>query len=65
MPDSDLLGAFEVHSPEGVGKALADGASAVALIKGRKPIDHLIEAYLRSCRFADCFAGHAECWSCN
>jgi hypothetical protein len=54
MPDSDLLGAFEVHSPEGIGKALADGASPVALIKGLKPIDQLIEAYLRSSRFADC-----------
>lgn len=54
MPDSDLLGAFEVHSSEGIEKALADGDSPVALIKGRKPIDHLIEAYLRSSRFADC-----------
>jgi hypothetical protein len=54
MPDSDLLGAFEVHSPEGIGKALADGVSPVALIQGRKPIDHLIETYLRSARFADC-----------
>jgi len=54
MPDSDLLGAFEVHSPEGIGKALADGTSPVAFIKGRKPVDHLIEAYLRSSRFADC-----------
>lgn len=54
MPDSDLLGAFEVHSPEGIGKALANGASPVALIEGRKPIDHLIESYLRSSRFADC-----------
>jgi hypothetical protein len=54
MLESDLLGAFEVHSPEGIGKALADGASPVALVKGRKPMDHLIEAYLRSSRFADC-----------
>lgn len=54
MPYSDLLAAFEVHSPEGIRKALADGVSPVALIQGRKPIDHLIEAYLRSSRFADC-----------
>jgi ankyrin repeat protein len=54
MPDSDLLVAFEVHSTQGIGKALADGVSPIALIKGRKPIDHLIEAYLRSSRFAGC-----------
>jgi hypothetical protein len=54
MPDSDLLGAFEVHSPEGIERVLADGVSPVAFIKGRKPIDHLVEAYLRSPRFADC-----------
>jgi hypothetical protein len=54
MPDSNLLEAFEVHSPELIERALADGASPVDPIKGRKPIDHLIEAYLRSPRFADC-----------
>jgi hypothetical protein len=54
MPDSNLFEAFEVHSPELIEKALADGASPVDPIKGRKPIDHLIEAYLRSSRFADC-----------
>jgi ankyrin repeat protein len=54
MSYSDLLEAFEVHSPEGIEKALAAGVSPVAPIKGRKPIDHLIEAYLRSSRFSDC-----------
>ena len=54
MPDSDLLGAFEVHSPQGIEKALADGVSPVTFIKGRRPIDHLVEGYLRSPRFADC-----------
>ena len=54
MSDADLLEAFEEHSPEGIEKALAGGVSPVVLIKGRKPIDHLIEAYLRSSRFADC-----------
>jgi hypothetical protein len=54
MGDSDLLGAFEVKSPEGIEKALADGVSPVDPIKGRKPIDHLIAGYLRSSRFADC-----------
>lgn len=54
MPESDLLEAFEVHSPEGIERALAAGVSPVDPIKGRKPVDHLIEAYLRSPRFADC-----------
>lgn len=54
MAESNLLEAFEVHSPKGIKKALADGVSPVEPIKGRKPIDHLIEAYLRSSRFADC-----------
>lgn len=54
MPESKLLEAFEVHSPEGIEEAIAAGVSPVVPIKGRKPIDHLVEAYLRSCRFADC-----------
>jgi hypothetical protein len=54
MPVSDLLGAFEVHSPDGIEKALARGVSPIDPINGRKPIEHLIETYLRSSRFADC-----------
>jgi ankyrin repeat protein len=54
MSDSDLLEAFEEHSPEGIEKALAAGVSPIVPIKSRKPIDHLIEAYLRSSRFPDC-----------
>jgi hypothetical protein len=54
MSDSDLLEAFEEHSPEQIEKALATGVSPTAPIKDRKPIDHLIEAYLRSSRFSDC-----------
>jgi len=54
MPASTLLEAFEMHSPEGIERALAQGASPVDPIKGQKPIDHLIQAYLRSSRFADC-----------
>jgi hypothetical protein len=52
--EADFLGAFEVHSPEGIRDALASGASATALIKGKTPIDCLIEGYLRSPRFAAC-----------
>jgi hypothetical protein len=54
MPIFELLGAFEVHSAEGIREALAHGISPLAPINGRKPIDHLIGAYLRSSRFADC-----------
>src|SRR5678815_4586026 len=52
--ESDYLGAFEEHAPEDVRRALAAGASATQPIKGKKPIDCLIEGYLRSPRFADC-----------
>ena len=65
MPNSELLGAFEVHSAEGIREALATGVRPLAPINGRKPIDHLIEAYLRSSRFADCLQSHAGCWSRN
>jgi hypothetical protein len=49
-----LLGAFEVHSPTEIRALLSAGASPVALIKGKRPIDSLIESYLRSPRFAEC-----------
>jgi hypothetical protein len=52
--EADYLGAFEEHSPEGVRQALAAGASPTELIKGKTPIDCLIEGYLRSPRFAAC-----------
>jgi hypothetical protein len=52
--EGDYLGAFEEHSPQEIRRALAAGASATQLIKGKKPIDCLIEGYLRSSRFADC-----------
>jgi hypothetical protein len=52
--EADYLGAFEEHSLEGVRQALAAGASPSELIKGKTPIDCLIESYLRSPRFAAC-----------
>jgi ankyrin repeat protein len=52
--ESDYLGAFEVHSPDGIRDALAAGASPTQPIKGKTPIHCLIEGYLRSSRFADC-----------
>ena len=52
--ESDFLGYFEVHSPEGIRETLKAGASPVDPIKGKRPIDILIEMYARSPRFADC-----------
>lgn len=52
--EADLLGQFEEHSPGGIRAALAAGVSPTAPIKGKRPIDVLIEAYLRSSRFAEC-----------
>jgi hypothetical protein len=51
---NDLLASFEVHSPDGIRKALAAGVSPTAPINGKRPIDVLIEMYLRSSRFAEC-----------
>lgn len=50
----DLLGEFEVHSPKGIREALDAGASPIEPIRGKNPIDWLIEMYFRSPRFADC-----------
>lgn len=51
---ADLLGEFEVHSPAGIRAALAAGVSPTKPINGARPIDALIETYLRSSRFAEC-----------
>ena len=50
----DLLEGFELHSPEKIRAAIAAGADAKAPIQGKKPIEALIEMYLRSRRFAEC-----------
>ena len=52
--EADYLGAFEEHSPQAIRASLAAGASPTELIKGKRPIDWLIEMYLRSSRFAAC-----------
>ena len=55
MPlEDDLLGAFEMHSPEKIRAALDAGQSPIALIKGKTPMMCLIEMYLRSPKFAPC-----------
>jgi len=53
-PTDELLGAFEIHSPQAIQKALDAGASATTAIGGMKPIEHLIEMYMRSPRFSEC-----------
>lgn len=52
--EGELLGAFEVHSAEEIRRVLAAGLSPTAPINGKRPIDCLIEAYLRTDRFTDC-----------
>jgi len=52
--EADLLGAFEIHSPDGIRESLRAGASATGLIKGKRPVDCLIEGYLRSSGFDEC-----------
>jgi hypothetical protein len=52
--EADLLGAFEEHSPEGIRQLLAVGVSPTEPISGKRPIDCLIEMYLRSPRFVQC-----------
>ena len=52
--ESDLLEAFELHSPSQIRQALAAGASPVDPITDKRPIDILIEMYTRSAQFADC-----------
>ena len=51
---ADLLGEFEEHSPAGIRALLAAGVSPTEPIDGKRPIDVLIEMYLRSSRFAEC-----------
>jgi len=50
----DLLTAFELHDPDRIRAALAAGASPTAAIRGKPPIDWLIEMYLRSPRLPTC-----------
>jgi len=52
--ESDLLEAFELHSPGQIRQAFAAGASPTDPIEGKRPIDILIEMYTRSEQFADC-----------
>jgi ankyrin repeat protein len=52
--ESDLLVAFELHSPARIREALAAGVSPLDPIGGKRPIDWLIGMYTRSSQFAPC-----------
>jgi hypothetical protein len=51
---SELLGAFENHSPDDIRRLLASGVNPTEPIDGKRPIDSLIEMYPRTHRFAEC-----------
>ena len=53
-PDENLLSAFDGHEVEGVLAALDAGADPCSLIRGKRPIDWLLEEYTRSDRLGDC-----------
>ena len=52
--EDDLVVAFELHSPKRIAEALQAGARPTTPIRGKRPIEILIEMYLRSDRFAEC-----------
>jgi hypothetical protein len=49
-----LINAFDVHSVEEVRAVLDAGLDPRVPIKGKTPINHLTEAYLRSDQFSEC-----------
>ncbi len=51
---AELLTAFEIHSADRIHAVLDDGFDVRSKIDGKKPINILIEMYLRSDRFPDC-----------
>ena len=53
-PDENLLSAFDGHEVEGVLAALDAGADPCSPIRGKRPIDWLLEEYTRSDRLGDC-----------
>ena len=52
--DQDLLSAFDGHDVEGVRAALEAGANPCEPIRGKLPVDWLLEEYTRSDRLGDC-----------
>jgi ankyrin repeat protein len=52
--ESELLGAFEVHSVDGIRAILDAGLDIRSPINGKPAVNSLIEMYTRSDRFPDC-----------
>ena len=52
--EAELLTAFELHSPDRIRAVLSNGFDVGSTINGQRPIDALIEMYLRSDRFPSC-----------
>ena len=53
-PTEDLLNAFDGHEVEGVRNALKAGADACSPIRGKPPVNWLLEQYWRSDRLPLC-----------
>jgi hypothetical protein len=53
-PDQDLLSAFDGHDIERVRAALDAGADPCSPIRGKLPVNRLLEEYTRSDRLGDC-----------
>src|ERR1700757_2128861 len=52
--DQQLLSAFDGHDVESVRAALAEGANPCEPIRGKLPVDWLLEEYTRSDQLGDC-----------
>src|SRR6185436_1622909 len=53
-PHEDLLSAFDGHDVEAVSAALNAGADPCSPIRGKLPVNWLLEEYTRSDRLGDC-----------
>jgi ankyrin repeat protein len=53
-PDQELLSAFDGHDVEAVRTALDAGADPCSQIRGKLPVNWLLEEYTRSDRLGDC-----------
>jgi Ankyrin repeats (3 copies) len=53
-PNEELLSAFDGHDAEGVRAALGAGADACSPIRGKLPVNWLLEEYTRSERLGEC-----------
>ena len=52
--ETELLTAFELHSPDRIRAVLESGFDVGTTINGQRPVNALIEMYLRSDRFPTC-----------